>query len=211
MPVDYLYEDIDFKLQLSREEVWKMIENEALNFEKFLTSFLQYSKEKISAFEGCKFETVEIVGQVSRMTDLKALLARVVEKELSLKLSTTCNTDEAVVKGTVLQCAILSPRFGIRGGQIKDVCPYSVVISRQGLDFDDNQWKSLESFDTLFPHLNALSKTKSIKFKKPRPLKLILAERDMRNQQKLIGVANINTEGHDKLEDGEEFSKFLVL
>eukprot|EP00493_Phyllostaurus_siculus_P012384 UN12562 len=67
-----------------------------------------------------KFETAEIVGQVSRMTDLKAVLARIVERELSLKLSTTCNTDEAIVKGTVLQCAILSPKFGIRGGQVKD-------------------------------------------------------------------------------------------
>merc|ERR1719403_536978 len=188
-----------------------MIENEALNFEKFLTSFLQYSKEKISAFEGCKFETAEIVGQVSRMTDLKALLARVVEKELSLKLSTTCNTDEAIVKGTVLQCAILSPKFGIRGGQVKDVCPYSVVVSRQSLDFDDNQWSALENFDTLFPSLNELNKTKSIKFKKPRPLKLILAERNMREQTKLIGIANIDTNGHDELADGEEWTKFMVL
>lgn len=211
MPVDYLYEDIDFKLQLSREEVWKMIENEVASFEKFLTSFLQHSKEKIAAHEGCKFETAEIVGQVSRMTDLKAVLARIVERELSLKLSTTCNTDEAIVKGTVLQCAILSPKFGIRGGQVKDVCPYSVVVSRQSLDFEDNKWSDLEKFDTLFPNLNELNKTKSIKFKKPRPLKLILAERNMRGQTKLIGIANIDTNGHDDLADGEEWTKFMVL
>jgi len=212
MHVDYLYQDYDFRLEITREEVWSMVQSEVQQFESFLSNFLQLSKEKVSKFENCPFETVEIIGQVSRMLDVKKLLSKVCKAELGIeKLSTTCNTDEAVVKGTVLQCAILSPRFGIRGGQIKDVCPYSVVISRQGLDFDDNQWKSLESFDTLFPHLNALGKTKSIKFKKPRPLKLILAERDMRNQQKLIGVANINTEGHDKLEDGEEWSKFLVL
>jgi len=211
MHVDFLYKEIDFKLQLSREEVWGMIEKEAAKFEEFLSGFLQLSKEKIGKFEDCKFETVEIVGQVSRMIDLKALLARVVEKELSLKLSTTCNTDEAIVKGTVLQCAILSPKFGIRGGQVKDVCPYSVVISRQSLDFDDKTWSALESFDTLFPHLNELNKTKSIKFKKPRPLKLILAERNMRNETKLIGIANIDTNGHDELADGEEWAKFMVL
>jgi len=212
MHVDFLYQDYDFRLEISREEVWALIAKEVAAFEDFLSNFLQLSKEKVAKFDNCPFETVEIIGQVSRMLDVKALLSRVCKQELGIeKLSTTCNTDEAVVKGCVLQCAILSPRFGIRGGQVKDVCPYSVVISRQSLDFPNEQWQTLESFDTLFPFLNELNKTKSIKFKKPRPLKLILAERDMRNQQKLIGVATIDTKGHDKLEDGEEYSKFLVL
>lgn len=214
MHVDYLFEDIDFRLELTRDEIWGIVANESAAFEKFLQGFLQLSKEKLSKFESCPFSTVEIVGQMSRMLALKDLLSRVCKEEIGIEtLSTTCNTDEAVVKGCVLQCAILSPRFGIRGGQIKDVCPYSVVISRQGLDFDDGKWNTLErsNFDTLFPFLNELNKTKSIKFKKPRPLKLIIAERDMRNNQRLIGIANIDTEGHDTLNEKEEWSKFMVL
>jgi len=214
MHVDYLFEDIDFRLELTRDDIWGSVANESAAFEKFLVGFLQLSKEKLSKFENCPFATVEIVGQMSRMLALKDLLSRVCKEEIGIEvLSTTCNTDEAVVKGCVLQCAILSPRFGIRGGQIKDVCPYSVVISRQGLDFDDGKWNTLErsNFDTLFPFLNELNKTKSIKFKKPRPLKLILAERDMRDNQRLIGIANIDTEGHDTLNEKEEWSKFMVL
>jgi len=214
MHVDYLFEDIDFRLELTRDEIWGIVANESAAFEKFLQGFLQLSKEKLSKFESCPFSTVEIVGQMSRMLALKELLSRVCKEEIGIEtLHTTCNTDEAVVKGCVLQCAILSPRFGIRGGQIKDVCPYSVVISRQGLDFDDGKWNTLErsNFDTLFPFLNELNKTKSIKFKKPRPLKLILAERDMRDNQRLIGIANIDTEGHDTLNEKEEWSKFMVL
>jgi len=146
------------------------------------------------------------------MIDFKNLLQKIVKEEIGIeKLSTTCNTDEAIVKGCVLQCAILSPRFSIRGGQTKDVCPYSIVISRQSLDFDNKTWNTLESFDTLFPFLNELGKTKSIKFKKPRPLKLILAEVDMRNRRKLIGFADIDTSKHEDLKDGEEWSKFMVL
>merc|ERR1719476_580719 len=33
----------------------------------------------------------------------------------------------------------------------------------------------------------------------------------MRNNQRLIGIANIDTEGHDTLNEKEEWSKFMVL
>ena len=33
----------------------------------------------------------------------------------------------------------------------------------------------------------------------------------MRGQTKLIGIANIDTNGHDDLADGEEWTKFMVL
>lgn len=211
MHVDYLYKDKDFKLQITREELRQMLEAETKAFEDFLKGFLTLAKEKIAKFEKCPFEAVEVVGQVSRMLDVKTLLQRVCKEVIGIeKLSTTCNTEESIVKGCVLQCAILSPRFGIRGGKVKDVIPYSIVLSRQPMEYDVSQWKSLESYDTLFPFLNELNKTKTIKFKKPRSLKLILCERTMRNEQQMVGHASIDT-SHVKLEDGEEWTKFQIL
>merc|ERR1711941_65095 len=127
------------------------------------------------------------------MLDVKSLLSKAVKETINIdKLMTTCHTDESVVKGCVLQTAILSPRFGIRGGQIRDVVPYSIVVGRESMDFDTANWKGC-NFETLFPMLNEINKTKTIKFKKPRSLKLILCERNMRGQDKLVGFASLDT------------------
>jgi len=214
MNIDYLYQDFDFKLEISRDEIREIMKEEFIALDKFVKDFFTESKKTVSELKlekPCEITTVEIVGQVSRMLDVREMLTNAVKETLGIeKLMTTCNTDESVVKGCVLQTAILSPRFGIRGGQIKDVVPYSIVVGREnGVEFDVANWSDC-NFDTLFPSLNEINKTKTIKFKKPRSLTLILCEEDMREKKKLIGYASLDT-SHAKLGDGEEWSKFQIL
>jgi hypothetical protein len=73
----------------------------------------------------------------------------------------------------IIECAILSPRFAIQERKVKNVVPFSVLVGRQPSDFPIDGWKDC-NYETLFPVWSELGKTKSITFKKPKSLRILL-------------------------------------
>lgn len=72
-----------------------------------------------------KIQDVEIVGGSSRVPAIK----RTIQKVFGHEASTTLNTDEAVARGCVLQCAALHPVFKVkREIKISDYNPYTINL-----------------------------------------------------------------------------------
>merc|ERR1712179_491397 len=98
--IDFIFEDLDFALNITREELFKINEEYINNF----INFLEICKNKLG---NKKIVGVEIVGGLSRMYDLKIQLSKVIYEKLGIKnMSCTLNCDEGVSKGAVLKCAI---------------------------------------------------------------------------------------------------------
>uniref|UniRef100_A0A673C6S7 Heat shock protein 4 like n=1 Tax=Sphaeramia orbicularis TaxID=375764 RepID=A0A673C6S7_9TELE len=67
---------------------------------------------------------VEIVGGATRIPAIKERISKFFCKDVS----TTLNADEAVARGSALQCAILSPAFKVREFSITDVVPFPITL-----------------------------------------------------------------------------------
>jgi molecular chaperone DnaK (HSP70) len=78
-------------------------------------------------------DVVELVGGSSRMPMVRQIVQQIFEKEPF----TTLNQDEAVSRGSALQCAMLSPAFRVREFNIADVQPFAIKLT----------WKSDTGFD----------------------------------------------------------------
>jgi len=205
--IDFLYDGEDFTCRISREEMWGLCSQQAEEFFDFLRTFLAAAKDRLG---DVKFEAIECVGGVSRMNDLRARLSEVLEAEIGNgKLQQKLNTDEAIARGCVLQCAILSPRFAIQERKVKNVVPFSVLVGRQPSDFPIEGWKDC-NYETLFPVWSELGKTKSITFKKPKSLRILLVEENTKGTRNLIGFVDINSE-RCALGDAEKWKKFQVI
>jgi len=205
--IDFLYDDRDFKCEITREELWNVVEPEITALLQHLRDFLGLCKDKLG---DVPFETVEIVGGLSRMVDLKAAISQVCEETIGIStLQTTLNTNEALARGCVLQCAILSPRFAIAPKKVKDIIPFAVMVGRQPEGFPIEQWEQCK-YEPLFPHWHELNKSKTITFKKPRSLRVILVQQSLSGERSLIGHADINC-SQLELADGESWKKFQVI
>jgi len=205
--IDFLYDGEDFTCRISREEMWGLCQESVEAFITFLKQFLGAAKERLG---DVKFEAIECVGGVSRMVDLRTRLSEVCKEEIGNgNLQFQLNTDEGVARGCVLQCAILSPRFAIQERSVRNTVPYSVLVGRQPLGYDVEEWKSC-NYETLFPVWSELGKTKSITFKKPRSLRIILVVESTTGERNLVGFVDINAEGC-VLKDGEKWKKFQVI
>jgi len=205
--IDFLYDGQDFTCRISREEMWGLCSQQVEEFLDFLRTFLAAAKDRLG---DVKFEAIECVGGVSRMVDLRARLSEVLQEEIGNgKLQQKLNTDEAIARGCVLQCAILSPRFAIQERKVKNVVPFSVLVGRQPSDFPIEGWKDC-NYETLFPVWSELGKTKSITFKKPKSLRILLVEENTKGARNLIGFVDINSE-RCALGDAEKWKKFQVI
>lgn len=206
--IDFLFDGEDFTCRISREEMWGLCSERAEEFLDFLRTFLAAAKDRLKG--DVKFEAIECVGGVSRMVDLRARLSEVLQEEIGNgKLQNKLNTDEAIARGCVLQCAILSPRFAIQERKVKNVVPFSVLVGRQPSDFPIDGWKDC-NYETLFPVWSELGKTKSITFKKPKSLRILLVEENTKGKRNLIGFVDINSE-RCILADAEKWKKFQVI
>jgi len=207
MCLDYLYQDLDFTLRVSRDEVTAVVAERLAKFADYLRGFLDFCIEKLG---DTKISVVEIVGGVSRMLQMKQTLLEVCKEKLGItSLSATLNADEAAARGCVLQCATLSPRFNL-GIKAKDILPYSILVGAPPIDFDESQWQTWKKLNPLFPSFSELNKEKTIKYKTPRSMKLLLIQQDTRGNQFPIGFATVNPD-HVTLKEGEEWNKFQIL
>lgn len=206
IPIDFLYQDLDFTLEITREELSAIVGDRLKLFQEHLANFLDLSLGKL---KDTKITVVEAVGGMSRMLELKRAVVEVCKDKIGIStISTQLNADEAAARGCVLQCAILSPRFNL-GTKAKDVLPYSILVGRQAIDFDESQWQDCK-LETLFPTFNELNKMKTIKFKTPRSMKLLLIQQDTRGANFPVGFATVNPD-HVTLAEGEDWNRFQIL
>jgi len=205
--IDYLHNDEDFTCEITREQLWGLCADRVGEFCEYLKLFLRSAKERLG---DTPFTTVETVGGVCRMVDFRKQLSAVLGEEIGVStLQQQLNTDEAVARGCVLQTATLSPRFAIQPRKVKDVIPFSILVGRQRSDFPVESWEEC-SYEPLFKLWSELHKTKSITFKKPRSLRILLVEENTCEVKNLIGWVDINAEGCS-LADGENYKKFQVI
>lgn len=79
-----------------------------------------------------ELEAVEIVGGSTRVPAVKKHIATLLQTDQSLVnfgLSCTMNADEAVARGTALQCAMLSSKFRVKEFQVNEAVQYPVLVS----------------------------------------------------------------------------------
>lgn len=207
-PIDFLYNDEDFTCRISREEMWNLCQDRAEQLLEYLKHFLEAAQKRLG---DCKFGSIECVGGVSRMADLRTRLSQVLQETIGIgTLQSQLNTDEAVARGGVLQCAILSPRFAIQERKVKNIVPFSILVGRQPSDFPIDNWEEC-NYEILFPVWSELNKTKSITFKKPKSLRIMLVEENTVAQRTLIGWVDINADGCSLNGDKEKWKKFQVI
>ena len=72
---------------------------------------------------------------------------------------TTMNSDESVVRGCTLMCAMLSPTFKVKEFKIEDCQPYPITLSWDGAINEDNEIE-------VFGRWNAVPSTKMLSFYK---------------------------------------------
>ncbi|XP_061542586.1 heat shock 70 kDa protein 4b [Phycodurus eques] len=117
--IECFMNEIDVTGKLNRGQFEEMSADLLARVEPPLQSLLDQAKLKKD-----DIYAVEIVGGASRIPAVKERISKFFGKELN----TTLNADEAVARGSALQCAILSPAFKVREFSITDAVPYPISL-----------------------------------------------------------------------------------
>ncbi|XP_061642594.1 heat shock 70 kDa protein 4b [Phyllopteryx taeniolatus] len=117
--IECFMNEIDVTGKLNRGQFEEMSADLLARVEPPLQSLLEQAKLKKD-----DIYAVEIVGGASRIPSVKERISKFFGKELN----TTLNADEAVARGSALQCAILSPAFKVREFSITDAVPYPISL-----------------------------------------------------------------------------------
>ncbi|TRY81295.1 hypothetical protein DNTS_012128, partial [Danionella cerebrum] len=117
--IECFMNDIDVSSKLNRGQFEEMCADILARVEAPLRSLMEQAHLKKD-----DIHAVEIVGGASRMPAIKERISKFFGKETS----TTLNADEAVARGSALQCAILSPAFKVREFSITDVVPFPISL-----------------------------------------------------------------------------------
>ncbi|XP_061690581.1 heat shock 70 kDa protein 4b [Syngnathoides biaculeatus] len=117
--IECFMNEIDVTGKLNRGQFEEMSGDLLAKVEPPLQSLLEQAKLKKD-----DIYAVEIVGGASRIPAVKERISKFFGKELN----TTLNADEAVARGSALQCAILSPAFKVREFSITDAVPYPISL-----------------------------------------------------------------------------------
>ena len=118
--IDCLIEDRDVSSKMCRADFEEMCADLINRVEQLTASLL--AKAGVQASE---IDDVEIIGGATRMPCLKDRITKIFGREPS----TTINADEAVARGSAIQCAILSPNFRVRDFAVSDCLLYPVTIN----------------------------------------------------------------------------------
>ena len=123
--IECLHEEKDFNGILTKDEFEARILPLINRLEAPILEALQESGLSLQ-----QIADVEIVGGSTRVNIVKKQLAEILKLDMSAMgygLKTTMNSDEAVARGTALQCALLSSRMKVKTFNIIDRVPYSIV------------------------------------------------------------------------------------
>jgi len=124
--IDSLLEDVDVKGMMKKEDFFKMCDPLA---ERVLDPIRRALADAKLTVE--QINAVEVTGGASRSVPIRNKVQDFFKQEARQ----TMNSEESVVRGCALQCAILSPLFKVREYAITDLTSYPIKVS----------WKSLKS------------------------------------------------------------------
>lgn len=125
--IECLYQEHDFRFQMTQEEFDEMFQPLADRIEKPINEALE-----MAGLTKADLFAVEMVGGGVRVPIIKRKIAEVLGTDLSATnygLSATLNQDECVARGGALQCAMLSPSIRVIQYALKDVILYPIRIS----------------------------------------------------------------------------------
>ncbi|XP_076352426.1 heat shock 70 kDa protein 4-like [Tachypleus tridentatus] len=118
--IECFMEDIDVAAKMKRSTFEELAGDLLSRIEVTMREVLHEAKLKPS-----DLDDVGIIGGSTRIPAIKQLVQKVFGREPS----TTLNQDEAVARGCVLQCAMLSPTFKVRDFSITDIQPYPIKVT----------------------------------------------------------------------------------
>lgn len=75
---------------------------------------------------------IELIGGMTRMPAVKALIEKVYGKPPS----TTLNQDECIARGAAIMAAMLSPNFKVKEFALTDLQPYAISLQWGGVDVE---------------------------------------------------------------------------
>jgi len=153
IPIDSLLDDVDVKGMMKREDFFKMCEPLA---EKVLDPVKRALADAKLTIEN--INQVEVTGGASRSVPMRNKIQEFFKQEARQ----TMNSEESVVRGCALQCAILSPLFKVREYSIVDVTPYPVKVSWKSLDA--NAMANADDSVEIFSKFNQVPSSKQVTF-----------------------------------------------
>lgn len=121
--LECLVDEIDFNSGMKREEFEKLCEPLLVRLRASLEAFVAACQAK--ELSVADVDAIELVGGSTRVPAFRELLTSVFG---NVPLSTTLNTDEAVVRGCALMGAMLSPTFRVREFKVEDAVPYGINL-----------------------------------------------------------------------------------
>ena len=135
--VECLAEDMDLNCVLTKDEFEKRSQHLTERIATVVMSALEESGLSADAIH-----EVEVVGGATRVDIVKKTLATTCKlnaESVNYGLKTTMNADEAVARGTALQCAMLSSRMKVKPFNIVDRMHYGIVATYESTSADTTE------------------------------------------------------------------------
>ncbi|XP_013790066.1 heat shock 70 kDa protein 4-like [Limulus polyphemus] len=154
--IECLMEDKDVTGKMKRSTFEELAGDLLSRIEATMRDVLHEAKLKPS-----DLDDVGIVGGSTRIPAIKQLIQKVFGREPS----TTLNQDEAVARGCVLQCAMLSPTFKVRDFSITDIQPYPIKVTWDTSVKEDGEME-------VFPKFHQVPFSKMLTFFRTEPFTL---------------------------------------
>lgn len=160
LSVENLMNDIDASSMLKREDFENASKDIISRVDAPLAEAL-----KVAGLEPSQVDAVELVGGSSRIPAIKEKISSFFGGKT---LSTTLNQDEAIVRGTTLACAMLSPVFRVREFSVNDINLYGIKATWE-LPSSLPEGETDETEIEAFPSKNAIPSTKILTFYRKDP------------------------------------------
>ncbi|CAJ0941927.1 unnamed protein product, partial [Mesorhabditis belari] len=126
--IECFLDDKDVSGRMQRQEFEALCGPLFDRIQKLLQRLLEETKIKPN-----EIDSIEIVGGSSRIP----LIRKIVNDIFGQEPKTTMNQDEAVCRGSAMQCAILSPSFRVRDFSMKDSQPFRIRLTWDGVGGGD--------------------------------------------------------------------------
>jgi len=153
--VEYIMNDVDVTGTITRQEFEELAARELLpRLLRPVQKVLEDGKVRKE-----DLASVEVVGGGVRIPCIQNALKSFLGRDLSF----TCDGDESVARGCVLQCAMLSPIFKVKDFEVTDITNYPIDIA-WGAHTAHDQFVAEQEL-ALFPIHNVFPATKQVSFK----------------------------------------------
>ncbi|KAG0208241.1 adenyl-nucleotide exchange factor sse1 [Mortierella sp. GBA30] len=155
--IESIMEDRDVASMMKRTEFEELAQELISRVEAPLQKALEEAGMTIE-----EIDSVEMVGGSTRIPALKERIQAFFKKDLS----STLNQDEAVARGSALQCAMLSPTFKVREFSVHDITNYPIKMTWEKTPEED------ETELVVFSKNNSIPSTKILTFYRSQPFDL---------------------------------------